>query len=59
MAAGLISFAEKSGAMIIAEGIERQEELDALRELGVEYGQGFFLARPAPLPLAGFEPQRG
>jgi EAL domain-containing protein (putative c-di-GMP-specific phosphodiesterase class I) len=51
LAAGLISFAHKIEATIIAEGIERSEEVDALRELGVDYGQGFFLARPAPLPL--------
>ena len=51
LAAGLISFAEKSGATIVAEGIEIGEELDALRGLGVAYGQGFLLARPGPLPL--------
>jgi EAL domain-containing protein (putative c-di-GMP-specific phosphodiesterase class I) len=34
---------------IVAEGIETAGELDALLELGVRYGQGFFLARPAPL----------
>jgi EAL domain-containing protein (putative c-di-GMP-specific phosphodiesterase class I) len=33
----------------VAEGIETAAELDALRELGVRYGQGFYFARPAPL----------
>jgi EAL domain-containing protein (putative c-di-GMP-specific phosphodiesterase class I)/DNA-binding NarL/FixJ family response regulator len=51
LAAGLISFAEKIDATIVAEGIERPAEVDALAELGVRYGQGFFFARPAPLPL--------
>ena len=51
LAAGLISFAEKIDATIVAEGIERPAEVDALTELGVRYGQGFFFARPAPLPL--------
>jgi EAL domain-containing protein (putative c-di-GMP-specific phosphodiesterase class I)/FixJ family two-component response regulator len=51
LAAGLISFAEKAQSTIIAEGIEAQEEVDALRGLGVEYGQGFFFALPGPLPL--------
>jgi EAL domain-containing protein (putative c-di-GMP-specific phosphodiesterase class I)/FixJ family two-component response regulator len=46
LAAGLISFAEKIGATIIAEGIETRAELRALRALGVPYGQGFYLARP-------------
>ncbi len=47
LAAGLISFAEKIGAAIVAEGIENESELTALRALGVEHGQGYFLARPS------------
>jgi len=35
---------------IVAEGIETEAELDTLLGLGVLYGQGFFLARPAPIP---------
>ena len=30
----------------IAEGIERQEQADALRGIGCEYGQGYLLSRP-------------
>jgi EAL domain-containing protein (putative c-di-GMP-specific phosphodiesterase class I) len=45
-ATGLISFADKIGATIVAEGIEREEEVGALRALGVHYGQGFYLGRP-------------
>jgi EAL domain-containing protein (putative c-di-GMP-specific phosphodiesterase class I)/CheY-like chemotaxis protein len=52
LASGLISFADKIGATIIAEGIERDGEVMALRSLGVSVAQGNFLARPAPLPLA-------
>ena len=51
LAAGLISFAEKIEATIIAEGIEHSEEVDVLTALGVGYGQGFFIAKPGPLPL--------
>jgi EAL domain-containing protein (putative c-di-GMP-specific phosphodiesterase class I)/DNA-binding NarL/FixJ family response regulator len=51
LASALISFASEIGATIVAEGIETQTELDALRELGVAYGQGYYLARPGPLPL--------
>ncbi len=47
----LIAFASETGAVIVAEGIETQEELDALRGLGVAYGQGYYLARPGPLVL--------
>jgi len=51
LAAALISFASEIGAVIIAEGIETRSELETLRELGVAYGQGFFLKKPGPLPL--------
>jgi diguanylate cyclase (GGDEF)-like protein len=32
---------------VIAEGIETREQLDALRELGTELGQGYLLGRPS------------
>jgi EAL domain-containing protein (putative c-di-GMP-specific phosphodiesterase class I) len=37
---------------VIAEGIETEDELDALTDLGVRYGQGFHLGMPAPLQEA-------
>jgi EAL domain-containing protein (putative c-di-GMP-specific phosphodiesterase class I)/ActR/RegA family two-component response regulator len=52
LAAGLIAFARELHAEIIAEGIETLGELQALRALGVHYGQGYYLAAPGPLPLA-------
>lgn len=45
----LTGFAADSGATILAEGIENQMELDTLRNLGVTLGQGYHIARPAPL----------
>jgi EAL domain-containing protein (putative c-di-GMP-specific phosphodiesterase class I) len=50
MTRALKSFAEKMDSRIIAEGIETEEEKKALVDLGIEYGQGYLLARPAPLP---------
>ncbi len=47
MARAFKSFADKMDATIIAEGIEREEELRTLVELGVAWGQGFLLGRPA------------
>ena len=38
------------GALVVAEGIEHVEELSAVREAGVQYGQGYLIARPAPKP---------
>jgi EAL domain-containing protein (putative c-di-GMP-specific phosphodiesterase class I)/CheY-like chemotaxis protein len=49
MASALISFADEMGMTIVAEGIETQRELDTLLELGVRFGQGFFLAEPGSL----------
>ena len=45
----LKSFAAAIDAQVVAEGIETEREVDALRFLGVRYGQGFHLARPSPL----------
>jgi EAL domain-containing protein (putative c-di-GMP-specific phosphodiesterase class I) len=42
------SLASNVGADVIAEGIERVEELETLLELGIPYGQGFLFARPYP-----------
>ena len=35
------------GSELVAEGIETEEDLDALVSLGVRYGQGYYLGRPA------------
>lgn len=47
--AALKTLGDKMDAVIIAEGIERQEELETLLDLGIDYGQGFLLGRPAPM----------
>ena len=49
LASGLIRFAEEMDISIVAEGIETQAELDTLLSLGVRYGQGYYLAHPAPI----------
>jgi EAL domain-containing protein (putative c-di-GMP-specific phosphodiesterase class I) len=41
---------ERSGASIVAEGIETEEHLVAARALGATLGQGWLLGRPGPLP---------
>jgi EAL domain-containing protein (putative c-di-GMP-specific phosphodiesterase class I)/GGDEF domain-containing protein len=42
----MVQFAEGQGAQVIAEGVERQEEFDTIRELGVHYTQGFLFHKP-------------
>jgi EAL domain-containing protein (putative c-di-GMP-specific phosphodiesterase class I) len=42
---------EAIDAVMVAEGIETPDDLVVLKDLGVKYGQGYFLARPgAPFP---------
>jgi DNA-binding NarL/FixJ family response regulator/EAL domain-containing protein (putative c-di-GMP-specific phosphodiesterase class I) len=51
LAKALTSLGRELGATVLAEGIESGAELGAVRELGVDYAQGFFLGRPASPPL--------
>lgn len=51
LASALVIFAAEMNASVVAEGIETEAELTALRLAGVERGQGFWLARPGPLPV--------
>jgi len=44
---GLLHFASESGSQTIAEGVETEEELAVLRELGVPLAQGYLVGRPA------------
>lgn len=50
----IVRLCESLDAEVVAEGIETVEEYEVLREVGVHYGQGYLLARPAfpPPPLA-------
>jgi EAL domain-containing protein (putative c-di-GMP-specific phosphodiesterase class I) len=45
----LVDYCGRLDVGLIAEGIERPEDLDALAHAGVRYGQGFLLGRPGPL----------
>ncbi len=40
----------KTGAALIAEGIENASELTCLRQLSIQYGQGYHLSQPGALP---------
>jgi EAL domain-containing protein (putative c-di-GMP-specific phosphodiesterase class I) len=51
LVAGIVYFAQKSGCRLVAEGIEQESERAILQELGVDFGQGYLLGRPAPLQL--------
>ena len=42
----MVKFANDQGARVIAEGVEREEEFEAVRQIGVHLVQGFYLHRP-------------
>jgi len=42
--------AEICNASLVAEGIERREDFDCVRDMGIACGQGYFIARPAIEP---------
>lgn len=52
LATSLLAFGSEIGADIVAEGIETEAQLAALRALGIRYGQGHLLGRPGRLPLS-------
>lgn len=43
--------AKKSGARIIAEGIENEQELITIRDIGIAFGQGYHITRPQNQPI--------
>lgn len=47
----LLQIADIFGTALVAEGIETQEDLRVLRDLGISYGQGYFLGHPNQTPL--------
>jgi len=44
----LRDFCRQAFITLVAEGVETRAQLDALLELGIEYGQGFLFAHPGP-----------
>lgn len=36
------------GVKVVAEGVETPQQLEIIREAGVEFVSGYFLGRPAP-----------
>lgn len=60
MVRGIVGLAREFGMRTIAEGVEDLESMVTLASLGVDCGQGFVFARPAPIvasPLAAIHPR--
>lgn len=49
----VVELASRSGALVIAEGVEHASELAQLTALGVRAAQGYYLGRPGPLVVDG------
>ncbi|MET0491629.1 MAG: EAL domain-containing protein [Actinoplanes sp.] len=53
----VLAYAEASGAVILAEGVETDQHLQIARTMGATVGQGWYYGRPGPLP--GSRPATG
>lgn len=51
----IADFGARSGIQVIAEGVEDEQDLAALVACNIEFGQGYFFARPNP-ELGGLPP---
>jgi EAL domain-containing protein (putative c-di-GMP-specific phosphodiesterase class I) len=48
----IVHMAKVMGKRVVAECVESDEILDALREIGVDYAQGYAIGRPEPFERA-------
>ena len=48
-----LAFAREVGAVIVAEGVERREELEVLREAEVDFAQGWLFGQPGRAVAGG------
>ena len=53
------SYAERTGAMVVAEGIETEDDLATARVLGAQWGQGWLFGKPGPLTELAGRPVQG
>jgi EAL domain-containing protein (putative c-di-GMP-specific phosphodiesterase class I) len=42
----IVMLSRRMGVNVIAEGVETVKQFNTLKELGCEYGQGYFVSRP-------------
>jgi diguanylate cyclase (GGDEF)-like protein len=48
----VLFMSQELGLMVVAEGVEQAEQNELLATIGCGYGQGYFYAKPMPLPEA-------
>lgn len=54
----LINFAHGINSKIIVEGVEKREELEVIKNLGIELVQGFLFAHPEPEIIEKIPPEK-
>jgi EAL domain-containing protein (putative c-di-GMP-specific phosphodiesterase class I) len=54
----MTQLAREIGAMVVAEGVENEDELDTVVNLGCDFVQGFYFARPERVPSSCRPPAR-
>jgi diguanylate cyclase (GGDEF)-like protein len=47
----VLILARKTGAKVVAEGVETRQQLDLLRDTGCDIGQGYFIGKPVPIDV--------
>jgi EAL domain-containing protein (putative c-di-GMP-specific phosphodiesterase class I) len=52
LVAALVECAHEGHALVVAEGVERVSEFEAMKTLGVDLGQGFYFGQPTERPMA-------
>lgn len=57
MVRSTVAYAHTHGILVIAEGVETFEEVGSLVELGVDFLQGYYYARPEAVP-GGIDPAK-
>jgi diguanylate cyclase (GGDEF)-like protein len=53
----IVAFARRTGALVIGEGVEHEEQVQQLTSLGVTAAQGYLFSRPGPLPDWAVQPR--
>ncbi|NRF12032.1 EAL domain-containing protein [Agrobacterium pusense] len=58
---GIAAISHKMNCVVIAEGVETEEQKLLLADMGADYGQGYFFARPQPVErlIAAYEAGAG
>jgi EAL domain-containing protein (putative c-di-GMP-specific phosphodiesterase class I) len=52
LVAALVECAHEGKTRVVAEGVERIGEFEAMKALGVDFGQGFYFGQPTERPMA-------